>query len=89
MKYYNLIKTYKLPDGNYNVLTPDISQKKIKKVEHLLKKELFVLAFVDKVLYLENIVEKLKKIIDEKDQIIYDKHKLILGYEEVLDEYGL
>lgn len=94
--YDYLIRIWKRPDGNYQFSTPDFQNKKVRKIQHLIKKELFVLAFMDKCIRYEEKIENLEKenqkLIEKNWQLMeqnYQQYKLIEELDQELNELGI
>jgi hypothetical protein len=83
-----LIKLYKMPDGNYNVITPDILNKKVRKIFYLIEKELFFLGMIDKMIEQQQTIDLLRKENNKLIEQDYNKHKLIEELENELNEAG-
>lgn len=101
--YDYLIRIWKRPDGNYQFSTPDFQNKKVRKIQHLIKKELFVLAFMDKCIRyeqkIENLEQKIENLEKENQKLLeknwqlmeqnYQQYKLIEEVDEELNELGI
>ena len=84
-----LIKLYKMPDGNYNVITPDLLNKKVRKIWHLIEKEPIFLGMIDKMIKQQQNIDLLRKENNKLMVQNYEKHQLIVELDNELNELGV